>query len=169
MKKALFLVLMLSLVGISFAQNTSQLNGQPNPTAERARLFKTYTTYTATSDDTTGFVTVNLPTWTSDVLLCSEVRLIWVSTDSVNADLYVIGRNGTLTTPTVTYADSIVIGDSLATGSNNGSRKIVTLRSSATDRLAGCTQFKVGTVFRATGQGTTAGRTTKIYVMYKYP
>lgn len=168
MKKIIMALLLVLMVSVGLAQNTSQLPGSNAPTAERARLFKTYNPYTATSDDTTGFVTVNLPGWGSDPLLCSEVRLILVSTDSIAADIYVIGRNGTLTTPTVVYADSIVASDSLTT-MNAGSRKIITLRSSATDRLAGCTQFKVGTVFRATGQGTTTGRTAKWYILYKYP
>lgn len=159
MKRFIVAVLMfVPLLGM--AQNTSQLNGTFGWTAENARLFKTYTTFTATSDDTSGYPTINVAGMGSDPLLCREVRLIGVATDSVAADVYAIGRNSTLTGVTVTYADSIV------GTSNTSNTAVIVLRSSTIDRLTGCTQFKLGTVFRAAGQGTTTGRTLKWYIQY---
>ena len=170
MKKIFILLVAIILVLIPtslLAQNTSQLNaGQVGPTSERARLFKTYTDYLSTSDDTTGFVTINVPAWTSDPLLCSEVVLLALATDSVNADVNVIGRNGTLTSVTNTYVDSITIA------SNTGGTKAIVLRNNATERFTSAeTQIKVGTVFRnaASDLGTTTGRTLKWYIMYVFP
>lgn len=162
MKKLILLVLMLN--AYVYSQNTSQLNAnQQGATAERARLFKTYTNFVGgTTGDTTGYVTINLPGWTSDPLLTSVVYLINVATDSIAADCSVQGRNGTLTSVTSTYVDSLV-------GTSNTSNiKVITLKDNATNRLAGCTQFKVGTVFRASGNGTTTGRSSKWYIMYKF-
>lgn len=161
--KRFFIVAILTVIPVLlFAQNTSQLNcGQVGFTAERARLEKTFTNFTATSDDTSGYFTINVPGWASDPLLCPDVRLIGVATDSISADVYVLGRNGTLTTAiTASYADSIV------GTSNTSNTTVIVLKAQGTDRLSGCTQFKVGTVFRATGQGTTSGRTMKWYLEY---
>ncbi len=164
MKTMIVAFLLMLTVTVGLAQNTSQLNaGQTTPTAERWRLFKTYSPFTATSDDTTGWVTINLPGWTSDPLLCSEVAIIGVATDSIAADVYVIGRNSTQTSTTVTYADSLV------GTSNSDNRTTIVLKSSTLNRLAGCTQFKVGTVFRASGNGTTTGRTMRWGIYYRYP
>lgn len=163
MKKLLLLVLMLSAVNV-FAQDHSKLNAtQTTVGAGRASLFKSYTNFTATSDDTTGYVTVSVPGWTSDALLCREVRLIIVATDSIADDIYVIGRNSYNTNITSTYADSLV------GTSNSLNTAVITLKSSTLDRMPGCTQFRVGNVFRATGQGTTSGRTLKCYIMYIAP
>lgn len=160
MKKVIFCVLMLlGVIGAS----AQDLQGTHLFLANKAQLFQTYTTYTATSDDTTdNFVSLTIdPVLKTDVLLASEVRLIGVATDSVAADVYVIGSNSFLTSLTETYADSLV-------GTSNTSNiAVITLRSSTIDRLAGKTRLKVGTVFRATGQGTTAGRTTKWYILWK--
>lgn len=145
-----------------FAQGTSQLDGTYGWTAERGRLYKTHTTFTATSDDTTGYVTINVAGFGADPLLAREVDLILVATDSVSADVYVIARNSFLTSVTSTYSDSII-------GTSNTSNiKVITLKGTTLDRFSstGVTQFKVGTVFRASGQGTTAGRTLKQYIKY---
>ena len=167
MKRLMIAVLMLVFVGVGLAQNTSQLNSAGNPTAERARLFKTHTNYGIGTGDTTGFVTVNLPGWASDPLLCSEVYIIGVATDSVAAAVAVIGSNGTLTSTTVSYADSLV-------GTNNTDNRVtIVLKSSTLNRLAGCTRLKLGVVYATAGHananGTTTGRTVKWYIGYKYP
>ena len=160
MKQLVILLGLILLVSPVFAQD---IGGDGSFRANKAQLFKTYTTYVATSDDTSNYITI-VPPIGADILLCREVRLIAVSTDSVNADINVIGINGYLTSiaPTA-YTDSIVASDSLTT-MNAGSKKIITIKGTALDRLIGATQMRVGTVFRATGQGTTAGRTLKWYV-----
>lgn len=150
-------VLVLMLVVAGFALSQSQ--GSNNFQAQNAFLFKTYSPFTATSDDTTGIVSVS-PPLSADVLLAREVRLLGVCTDSLAADVYVIGYNRTQTAVTTTYTDSLV------TTSNTGTFKVIDLRAPGVNRLAGCTEFKVGTVFRATGQGTTTGRTMKWYLLW---
>lgn len=160
MKLLLSLGLMLLVVGTVFSQGDIQ--GNQLFLGSSAQLFKTYTTFTATSDDTTGYLSLQIdPVLKTQILLASEVRLLGVGTDSVAADVYVIGRNKTLTGITATYADSIV------GTSNTSNTKVINLRTPDTDLLDGCTEIKVGTVFRATGQGTTAGRTLKWYLLWR--
>lgn len=164
MKKLLLLILILTVVGVSFSQDGSKMNANNQPVVYgRAYQFKAYTNYTATSDDTTGYVTISVPGWTTVPLGCSIVRLLCVATDSIADDIYVVGRNDYVTSITSTYADSLV------GTSNTLNTAVITLRAHGVDRMPGCTQFKVGNVFRATGQGTTTGRTYKMYIQYKFP
>lgn len=122
-----------------------------------AQLVKTHTTFTASSDDTTGFITSPVP----DLLQSGgEVIIEFVATDSVSADLYFIGSNSLLTGITETYADSLI-----GTSNTSNVGRIV-LKDAATNRLEGLDRFKIGVVFRASGNGTTTGRTLKTYVWY---
>jgi hypothetical protein len=158
----LILLICSPLIAVGF----QDIGGDGSFRANKAQLFKTYTTYTATSDDTSAYITI-VPPIGSDILLCREVRLIAVSTDSLAADINVIGINGHLTAiAPAAYTDSIVISDSVAAGPNSGTKRIITIKGTALDRLIGATQMRVGTVFRASGQGTTAGRTLKWYVLW---
>lgn len=162
MKKIIFtLGLLLLFTATMYAQ--SGILGTQRSYLERAKLEKTYTNFTATSDDTSGWFTASEPAFTADYCYFPVVYLIGVSTDSVNSDVYVIGRNSFLTTVTTTYADSF------NTTSNTGTFKVIPIRSSEYDNLPGCTQFKVGTVFRATLNGTTSGRYLKWYLSYYKP
>jgi len=173
MKQYILLALTLIVVSSVFGQDEGPMTGPRQSYAERARLFKTYTTFTATSDDTSGWVTIACPGFESEPLLMPEVYLIAVATDSVAADIYVLGRNNSISgtlygtddsvgTATSPYADSLRIYGNVV-------KKVITLKSSTVNRLPGSTQFRVGTVFRAAGQGTTAGRTLKWYVMWNKP
>ena len=116
--------------------------------------FKTITTFTASSDDTTGYIAIgSFP----DILASREVAIIAVSTDTIAVDIHFIGRNRSLTSITETYSDSLV----LSTGAT--SNRIV-LKDATLNRLEGLDEFKVGSVFRASGQGTLTGRTYKLYL-----
>jgi hypothetical protein len=157
MKQLVILLGLILLVSPVFSQD---IGGDGSFRANKAQLFKTYTTYTATSDDTSRYITI-VPPIGADILLCREVRLIAVWTDSCEADINVIGINGYLTGVSGTaYTDSIV------STSNTGSFKIINIKDMTTQVLDGATQMRVGTVFRATGNGTTAGRTLKWYVQW---
>ena len=159
------LVILLGLILFASPIFAQDIGGDGSFRANKAQLFKTYTNYTATSDDTSAYITI-VPPIGSDVLLCRELRLIAVSTDSIVADVNVLGINGYLSSmPIAAYTDSIVASDSLATLAA-GSKKIITIKGTALDRLIGATQVRVGTVFRATGQGTTTGRTLKWYAQW---
>lgn len=151
-----FILLVLLCAGITYAQD---LGGDGTYRANKAQLFKTYTNYLSTSDDTSSTITI-VPPLSANLMLAREVRLLAVWTDSCAADVYVIGTNEHVTGITTTYTDSIV------STSNTGSFKVITLKGPSTDQLAGCTQVKVGTVFRATGNGFTAGRSLKWYVQW---
>ena len=157
MKKIIVAILLL-FPAIVFSQ---ELNAGDAWRGERGKLFKSYAPFTATSDDTSGFVTIDIPGLVSDPLMCSEVRLLGVATDSISADVYVNGTNRKITSITASYSDSI-IGTS-----NTLNIVVISIKANGLDRIPGCTEFKVGTVFRATGNGTTSGRTMKWYVMYK--
>lgn len=153
------------LLGLVFASTALAQNIQGNNAflANRAQLFQTYTNFTATSDDTTDNVvsfTID-PLIKSDVLLAREVRLLGRATDSCNADVYVIGTHGDLTTTTQSIADSII---NLPNEANPDTVRVITLKGPGVDRLPGYTRIKVGTVFRATGNGTTTGRFLKWYL-----
>jgi len=156
MKK--FLLLIITCLAFVGASAQTELRGTSGPMATIAFNFKTYTNYTGSTADTTGFIKLSEPVLGADFLLWNKVYLIGVATDSVAADVYVIGRNGRLTTQiTKTYADSIK-------GTSNTLNTVVILvEGFATDRLPGCTQVRVGTVFRGSGNGTTTGRTMKWY------
>lgn len=149
----------------------SQVFAQSEPGKyERAKLFKTFTTFTATSDDSTGFVTV--PVY--DVLNASEVVFIAKQTDSVSADLYFLGFNMGVTDSAGTVEEIDMYADSISINVNNGAINgtspkytVIPLKDATVNRLAGCTSFKVGTVFKATNNGTTAGRTLKYYIYWR--
>jgi hypothetical protein len=160
------LVILLGLLLLTSQVYPQDISGGPNFRANKAQVFKSYATYTASSDDTSGYITIEPPLGTN-VLLANEVSLIWVSTDSASADVNVIATNDYLTTVKfTTYTDSIVVSDSVAAGLNSGTQKIIVLKSPTINRFPGATRVKVGTVFRATGQGTTAGRTGKWFVQW---
>ena len=164
MKHLVILLGLILFVTPIFAQDIS---GDGSFRANKAQLFKTYTTYTATSDDTSGYITINVPSLGTVAFMAQEVALIWVSTDSAAADVNVIATNDYLTTVKfTTYTDSIVASDSVAAGNNSGTQKVIVLKSPTVNRFPGATGVKVGTVFRATGQGTTAGRTGKWFVQW---
>ena len=163
MKKLLIVALLLFSVTLAFSQS---IPGQ----YERAKLFKTFTTFLATSDDTTGFVTVPI----TDVLNASEVVVVAVQTDSVNADLYFLGYNLSITDSAGNREEIDMSADSISVNVNNGAINgtspkytVIPLKDAATNRLQGCTSFKIGTVFKSAGNGTTAGRTLKYYLFWR--
>jgi hypothetical protein len=147
---------------------------------ENAKLVKTFTTYISTSDDTTGYITVPV----TNVLNAREVGIIAVATDSVHADLYFLGRNldaSSVWTASLTYANSVTsagfYADSLSTlGANYTTTsatlpyiKVIMLKDATKNVLAGCLDFKIGTVFKNTAQqGNTAGRTLKYFLFWRY-
>jgi hypothetical protein len=144
MKRLIFAVLLVMSVSTLFAQ---QSRGPFIP----ALNIKTYHPFTATSDDTTGWITVPV----KDVLDASEITLIWVSNDSVQAAVYVIGKNTSLSSKAkvLTYTDSIstiaqAFADSAAFASSYY-MKGIPIKGPGYNRLPGCTSFKVGTVFTA--------------------
>lgn len=118
------------------------------------------TNFTSTSDDSTGYINLSTGSLGTKVGLCREVYLILVATDSIAADLTVRMRNGTLTSLTTTYADSII-------GTSNTSNvKIITIKNALTNRLTIYDEFKLITDIRASGTGTTTGRTYKQYLWW---
>lgn len=147
------------------------LSAQSKPGVyERAKLLKTYTTFTATSDDTISY-SINA-SGLGDLMQAREYGLIAVASDSVSADVYVDPYNaavydsaGVLEKIGTAYADSLVPGTTVWTA-GTPYIKVIPLKSTTLDRLAGATQFKLGTVFRATLNGTTAGRFLKWYLYW---
>lgn len=130
--------------------------GESN-TAITAWNFKTHTNYVATTDDTTGYISLGQ----FDPLWASEVGLIAVATDSINATVNVIGRNGALTSVTDTYTFELELI------SNTGGSLVTMLKDPTVNRLEGMTQFRVGTVYDSDSLGTTSGRTLKWYLFWK--
>ena len=156
MKRMLFIVVLLLVSLSAFAQYRTVL---PNSVLE-AYNFKTYTNYTATSDDTTGNITIDGVG--QDILLGSEVVLYAVA-DTVACDVYVIPSNSRITGEEGTaYADSIPA----ATSADNA-WKVIVIKSPTVNRFPGFTSIKVGTVFRASGQDVSVGRTFKWYLFWK--
>lgn len=154
MKKLMFILPFL-FIGIGSAQEI--INFGESNTGIAAWNFKTYTNYIATSDDTTGYITAGQ----FDILWASEVGIISVSTDSVNATVNVVGRNGVLTSVVDTYTFEVeLIG-------NTGGTLVTMLKDPTVNRLEGMTQFKVGTVYDTDSLGTTTGRTLKHYLFWK--
>jgi hypothetical protein len=177
MNKLIWLVLFL-IPCLMFGQ----ISGTATFRAHDGQLVKTYTTYTTASADTTGWLTISDPVIGSRPLLARELYAIWISTDSTHATVNFIGRNNTLTTVTTnslgsgtigttaisnfTYIDSLPLPGNKAYTSTLPYVHVITLKSPSIDRLPGCTQFQIGTVFtNAVNQGNSA-RTGKWYLKW---
>ena len=164
MKRVLIFALFVLIPVMLFSQS---ITGQ----YERALKFKTFTTFTATSDDSTGYVAAPI----RDVFDADEVVLVAKFTDSCNADLYFLGFNFGVTDSAGNYEEIVdVYADSISVNSFNGAingttpkYKVIALKDDTVNRLPGCTTFKVGTVFKATGNGTTAGRKLDYYLFWR--
>lgn len=153
-KLILFLALILAALPV-FAQSVE--NDAWDVVRVDAWNFKTYTNFTASSDDTSGYIAIgSIP----DILASREVIFIAVATDSVATDLSFQGRNRTLTSVTESHTG----GDSLVGTSNTSNIFRIVIKDAATNLLEGLDEFKVGSVFRASGNGTTTGRTLKFYL-----
>jgi hypothetical protein len=161
MKRILFVVMLMAFATTLFAQ--------PSPGQYiKALTVKTYHPFAAASDDTTGYITVPIV----DVLNASEVAITWVSDDSVQAAVYVIGSNSALSSK----AQAVVYTDSISTilSAINGAagfatvqyRKSIPIKGHGYDRLPGCNRFKIGTVFTA-ATGTRAANTGKWYLTWR--
>jgi hypothetical protein len=97
-----------------------------------------------------------------------------MQTDSVNADLYFLGYNKSVTDSAGNSEEMDMYADSISVNINNGAINgtspkytVIPLKDATVNRLAGCSGFKVGTVFKAAGQGTTAGRQLKYYIYWR--
>jgi hypothetical protein len=160
--KKLVILFVLVAFGVSFTY--SQVK---NNMTLRAKLLKTYTNPANASDDTTGFITVS----NVKVLDGSYVGIFCVATDSVQAAVYVIGSNSAIPGSKLVYADSI---STILFGVNGKAAfattpyfKGITLRGGGVDRLSGCDQFKIGTVFPA-GADSNPYDATKTVKWYLY-
>lgn len=178
MKKLMLLALLLVIPSIMFSQ--AMKIGSYGLRANSGELVKTYTTYLSTTDDTTAWITISDPEIGSTPLLCRELEIFAIATDSVHADVYVIGRNDVFTTYTTnsletntTYADSLIGWANKAYSATLPYIKAIRLKgdnvqAGVRNALSGCTQFKIGTNCKGAGeQGTTAGRTLKWYVKWR--
>ncbi len=157
MKKLSLVVVLALIASVAYSQRVMS--------PIKAQLFKTYTNYTSSSDDTSGYVTVPVVS----PLEASEVGIIAVSTDSVEADIQALGRNSQLTTITAVAIDSITTlgGGAVAWSATTPKTKVFMLKGPGVNLLAGCDQFKVGMVFHP-HEGTSTGRTLKLYLWWKY-
>jgi len=176
MKKLMLLALLLVIPSIVFGQAFKY--GSYGWRANSGELVKTFTTYLSTSDDTTGWISISDPVISSYPLLADELQVIAVASDSVHADIYFIGRNDIWTTVTTsanascTYTDSLHGWANLAYTATLPYFKTFTLKgqgvyAQAMVALAGCTQFKIGTVFKGAGEQGNTARTLKYYVKWK--
>jgi hypothetical protein len=155
--KRMFVVAVMLMVAFTAFGQTQRLV-LPNYVIDGYN-FKTYTNYTATSDDTTGVI--SLEGVGTNILAGSEVVLYAVA-DTCAADVYVIPSNALITGEEATaYADSLV------TTSADNSWKVIVVKSPTVNRFPGFTSIKVGTVFRASGQDVSTGRTVKWYLFWK--
>jgi hypothetical protein len=160
MKKFL-LTLALILLASTYVSAQSQVDFPANFKADNADLEITYTNFTAASDDTTNDWSSIFPGGIQTMVgLAHEVYLYCVTTDSMAADIYVLLRLSQLTSLTSSYTDSVVIA------ADAGGLRIITMKDGVTNRMTIYDQIKIGTVFRATGQGNTTGRTAKWYLKF---
>jgi hypothetical protein len=161
MKKLIVVLMLLTVFSfLAEAQNV-----------EKARLFKTYSTFVATNDDTTGWM--NIPEVNG--VIASEWVIIGIATDSIMTVVNVLGRNsqfksGTTYLLTDVYVDSISVfgaGAGTAWSATAPKTGVIMLKDATVNRLEGCDQFAVGNVFNAAANGTTAGRSYKLYLWYQ--
>jgi hypothetical protein len=159
--KKLIVVLMLLAVFSFLAQAQN---------VEKARLFKTYATFVHTNDDTTGWMAIP----EINGVIASEWGIIGIATDSIMTVVNVLGRNsqiksGTTFQLTDVYIDSISVLSAGTTAWSATAPKtgVIILKGPGINRLEGCDQFAVGNVFNTAANGTTAGRTYKLYLWYQ--
>ena len=160
MKYVLVLVLAVFALSVGYSQSVVSVPSLP------ASLIKTFTNYTAASDDSSGYLAFpsSLP------LDASEVGVIFVATDSIQATLTFQGLNSRLGYVIDQYVDSI---STLGGGAGGWSAtvrkvKVVMLKDATVNVLAGCDRFKVVTTFlNASEIGTTSGRTLKEYLFWR--
>jgi hypothetical protein len=155
--KRMFVVAVLLMVSFTAFGQMNRLI-LPNFVIE-AYNFKTYTNYTATSDDTTGNIVID--NVGQDILSGSEVVLYAIA-DSAAADVYIIPSNSK-----VTGEEGTAYADSVLTTSADNSWKVIVIKSPTVNRFPGFTSIKVGTVFRGSGQDVSTGRTFKWYLDWK--
>lgn len=138
----------------------------------KAKLLKTYTNYTTSTADTTGYISLA----DADLYLAREVCLIGIATDSIQATVQVIGRNTQIVTGTTylltdVYTDSIssLGAGTTAWAATNPKTKVIVVKGPGVNVLEGCDQFKVATlVINAASNGTTSGRYLKWYLWVKW-
>lgn len=164
MKKLIILFALVSFVGIGFAQPKT------NATIH-AKLLKTYTNPLDASDDTIKAVTVA----NVKALDAQYVAIFYVATDSTQAAVYVIGSNSAISgsrTP-LPYADSISTILQLINGHAGflvqPYFKGITLRGGGVDRLSGCDQFKIVTIWPSGADSAPYDRskTVKVYLYWR--
>jgi hypothetical protein len=133
--------------------------------ADNAQLLtgasQTWTNYLSTSDDTSdNWISIFPSGIQTSIGLAREVYLIGVATDSASADVVVLLRNAAQTGWTSSYADSAI-------GTSNTLNVMrITLKDATVNRMTIYDQIKIGTLFRATGNGFSTGRTWKWYVKF---
>lgn len=142
-----------------------------------ADLVKTYTNYAGTNDNTTDWLTISDPVIGSRPLLATRLVAFAICTDSVHADIYFIGRNNTQTTFTTntlsagtsstTYTDSIPLPGNKDYTASLPQIRAIQLVGDGVNRMPGCTQFKIRTLFKNVAQqGKTPGRTLKWHIQW---
>jgi hypothetical protein len=139
-----------------------------HPVSESAVLLHTITNWTNSTSSATGYVAVPVKA----VLTASEVDVIIVATDSIQKTLTFAGANSAFTSTIFSgsYVDSISSwNDATVPTATAPETKVVTLKGRGVDRLAGCDNFKITVSGGAAGaQGTSTGRTIKVYLRYVF-
>lgn len=156
MKNSSLFVLLLTLCLLSTlkAQNVPSGAISINPVYHPADLIYSKTNYTGTTLDTTAYLPIPF---------YSELGYLIVSTDSAVFDVYFDGKNSSQSGVTTTYADS------LKTTVNAGAAASILIKGPGTWRLPNENLIRFRVAARVTGNGTTAGRTLKIYRTSKAP
>ncbi len=161
------LIALLLLTSVAFSQETVQKKFRvPSGTLPYEPVY-TRTTFTNATLDTTTWFSVE-PT--------RDVSFLVISTDSAALDIYVDGRNSfkTNTLAYVTYADSLTLADSAsgftATNTSGLIRKVL-LKTTTLNRLnqPANDEARLRVDHRASGAGTTSGRTITIYAVRNRP
>ena len=159
MKTVTIIIALILLSSFAFSQGY-MVTGNQAFEAQKGLLFKTLTNYNAANADTTGWINCQ-GVLGVDVLTAREVGVLVVATDSAKSDFVFYGRNSYVTSITDSYADSI-------NGENNTLNIArIMLKDATVNRLEGCTEFKMSSIFRSTPtNGHTTGRTCKFYLYY---
>jgi hypothetical protein len=161
MKHIIAVALVMLLAVTAFGQNS-----QPGK-YDHAQLVKTYTNYTSATADTTAWLT------SCDIVRARYLAVIKYQTDSAHADIYFMGRNTALpAVATTKYVDTFVDSIPYRGGATTALAPRVTVRvlkGPGVDVLEGCNEFRIGTIFKNSGEnGNTTGRVVQYYVVWSY-
>jgi len=167
MRKLTVVLLMILVSGVAVAQHLEPV--------QKAAYIKSYATYTNATIDTTGWIS-GVPGVSRNIGELSELVLLISASDSMQAAVYVLGKNTKITVGGVAAQMHAVYADSASTilGLRNANAgfvakpwfRAIVLKGNGVNRIPGIDAIKVAIDFTAASSDN-AGRVAKLWLWGK--